>query len=375
VSQERRYESIVRELRKRAEVDYVFMDSKLEVENRNYHIPKVLSRHVGYRFLASVMVHYLIVRNRYHFCISDYRSAFRPIFATMIRKFAKMANTKFIYDVRTVPVEYPDYRSKLVERQFARQLRFVNRFYEGITLITGEMRKYIEQNYASIHKPSCIWESGVDTSIFKPMPKNRILGSKLGFKDSDFLCFYHGSLSEKRGVIELVESFAIQKLRDESIKLLILGVGEGFGKVQRMIDDLSLGDSVRIRPRVEHCKVAEYISLADLCIVPLPDIDWWRVSSPLKLMEYIACGKVILMTDMIAHRNVVGENSLYFWIDNVTPELLAEKILEVFRCFSTNGAEFYERGMKEREKLISHISWEKRSEALEKFLLKLSDCV
>jgi glycosyltransferase involved in cell wall biosynthesis len=279
-----------------------------------------------------------------------------------------IVKARFVHDMRTIPVDHPDHRSRIVENQFARQLRFANQFYDGISLITAEMRQHIEQKYVQITKPLCIWESGVDTSIFKPLAKNISLKRKLGLGDDDFVCFYHGVFSDKRGIIELVESFAIIKQKEKNIKLFILGLGNSYTRVLGLIDNLHLDDTVKLHDWVPYDEVPEYISIADLCIIPLPDIDWWRVSSPLKLMEYIACGKNILLTEIVAHTSVVGINSSYFWIKDVRADTLAVKVLEARESFTLDRAHFYERGMKERQKLVDHISWENRSKRLEEFL-------
>jgi hypothetical protein len=76
----------------------------------------------------------------------------------------------------------------------------------------------------------------------------------------------------------------------------------------------------------------------------------------------------MLLTDILAHTSVVGSASSYFWIKDVTAETLAERVLEAYESFRLDRAHFYERGMKEREKLVDHISWENRSKRLEEFL-------
>ena len=131
-------------------------------------------------------------------------------------------------------------------------------------------------------------------------------------------------------------------------------------------------DTVKLHGWVDYARVPEFISIADLCIVPLPDIDWWRVSSPLKLMEYIACGKNILLTDMVAHTNVVGRDANYFWIREPTPESFAERIEESYRCYKNNPRIFYEKGMTERERFVDKITWERRSLCLQDYFSRIS---
>jgi len=208
------------------------------------------------------------------------------------------------------------------------------------------------------------------------LDKNIRLKMEMGFEKEDFICFYHGAITNKRGVIELVDSFRIIKSRECNIKMLILG-GRSFDQsvdnILKIIDRNNLQDTVRHHGWVDYAKIPEFISIADLCIVPLPDIDWWRVSSPLKLMEYIACGKNILLTDMVAHTNVVGRTSNYFWVREPTPESFAEKIEEAYKCYKENPHIFYEKGMAERERLVDKITWERRSLSLQEYFSRITE--
>ncbi len=369
----RHYERIVYELRKTNRVDFMFISSRWRIETGDYHIPKIWGRYFGFRVIRFMVANYLLLTKNYDYCLTGYECAFVPLFFPIIKHYTNMKIIKFIYEVRTIPVDHPEHLSKIVEKKFDRSLRFANTFYQGISLITPEMRKYIEQKYITMKKPIGICESGADINFFKPLPRNKTLKGKLGFKDDDFICFYHGDITDKRGIKELVESFAIIKSRHKLIKLCLLGNGNFYEELRKIIIDLRLEDTVLMHDWVEYNKVPEFISIADLCIIPLPDIDWWRVSSPLKLMEYIAFGKNILMTDMVAHKNVVGSGSNYFFLSKITAKSLAEKIIETYILFKTNPDHFSERGLLERERLIDRISWENQSKKLEDFLMKLTD--
>ena len=144
VSEERRYIRIVEELRKTHHIDYIFKDSKWSKEGCNYHIPKLLNRHIGFKFLSFIFVHYLLLAKKYDICVTDYRSIFQPSIFLVLKKVTNSIKTNFIHDLRTIPVEYNEHLAKTIEKRFSLQLRFANRFYQGITLITYEMKKYIK---------------------------------------------------------------------------------------------------------------------------------------------------------------------------------------------------------------------------------------
>jgi glycosyltransferase involved in cell wall biosynthesis len=368
------YDEIVRDLRKNNEVDYIFKCfDKFHIENRNYHIPKLLGFHRGYLLLAGLIVNWLLLTRNYDFCLTDYRSAYLPTIFPIIRRFMRLVKTSFIFDIRTIPVDYDAQQAALIERKFYQQVLFANRFYQGMTVITPEMKRYLQNKCTGLMNQIGIWESGVDTELFKPLPRNSGLKRKIGFDDDDFVCFYHGSLSNARGVIELVEAFRIIKEREQSIKLLILGRGESTPRLLQIIKDSDMGDSVKIHDWVANNEVPQFISTADLCIIPLPDIDWWRVSSPLKLMEYIACGKNILMTDIVAHVNAVGRNDNYFWIHETTAESYAKSIIACYKTCKIDPQGYYEMGITGRESFVDKITWEQRSLSLQEYFSEITE--
>ena len=177
---------------------------------------------------------------------------------------------------------------------------------------------------------------------------------------------------------QLAKSFTLIRPSERNIKLLILQKHQGRSldcdrDISRMISESALEDTIRIHDSVAYEEVPEFISIADLCISPFPDMEWWRIGSPFKLMEYIASGKNILMTNMVAHTNVVGTGSQYFFVDEVTPESFSKKIREVYETFRASPTQFYERGITERRRLIHSISWESRAMVLEGFLSRLSE--
>lgn len=367
ISQERRYKNIVNELRKNNKIDYVFISDQLRVDNGDYHVPRFMGFNRGFKLLACLLTTYLLLTKRYDICMTDYKCILIPTIFPIVRELASVGTTSFIYDIRTIPVDYGENVEKKVEKQFYRSLRFANRFYQGITVITDEMMNYLQCKYISFKKPVGIWESGVDTLKFRPLNMNLNLKRGIGFKDDDFVCFYHGSISRKRGVIELVESYQSIISSDNRIKLLLLGGCYNCDYIEELVAKHNLGDFIKIYDWVDYDQVPEFISIADLCIVPLPDIDWWRVSSPLKLMEYIACGKNILLTEMVAHTNVLGRNNNFFWIHEATSESFAEGILASYRLHQIDPHIYYEKGIIGHNLFVDKISWEQRSLSLQNF--------
>ncbi len=377
LSRERRYQRMVKELRKHDEVHYIFKNSQLKyrfVINRgDLHLPILFGFELAFTILAFLFTSFFLLTRNYDICLTDYKCVYLPNIFIFLKYPLNIINTCFIYDIRTIPVNHSDRDYVKIEKQFLRKLNFANAFYQGVTLITEEMKNYLEKKYFIFKVPIGIWESGVDLLKFYPIKKNMKLKINIGFEKNDFLCFYHGSITKKRGVVELVKAFSNKKIYEKNIKLLIIGTGDYYYELKFLISKYDLTDTVKLLNWVDYDRVPEFISIADLCIVPLPNIDWWKVSSPLKLMEYIACGKNILMSRIIAHTNVVGSTKGYFWVDNTIPKNFAQEIIKANDLFSYNPKLFSDNGITIRHKLLPSISWSSRVHSLRNFLSSVLD--
>ncbi len=214
------------------------------------------------------------------------------------------SNFRLILDVRTIPVET---KSKKIINKFKRALLFAYRFFDGFTFITNGVEEvcenYIKKKFNNYH----IIPSGTNTDIFKKINNPNIDFSK----GNNFIVFYHGTITKNRGVIQTIK--AIDRLNNKgyNIKLIVVGVGDN-----HIIELLKTNKNVIFLGRKHYEEIPEYIAISDIAVVPLPNILWWRVSSPLKLLEYMACEKPILLTNIEAHTNTVNNCNAVYYMKN-----------------------------------------------------------
>ena len=66
--------------------------------------------------------------------------------------------------------------------------------------------------------------------------------------------------------------------------------------------------------------------MCDVGIVPLPDIPDWRYQCALKLLEYLAMEKPVIITDIPSNRMVVGTSRCGIYTSSIKPEEIAKSI-------------------------------------------------
>jgi glycosyltransferase involved in cell wall biosynthesis len=98
-------------------------------------------------------------------------------------------------------------------------------------------------------------------------------------------------------------------------------------------------------------------------ILPFQDWHGWNVSSPIKLFEYLACGKPVVVTDIPAHRNVLKDAEFAFWARQSSPEHIAGAIRQAYE----RRKDFGHMASNARQFVMGEYTWERQAEKLKLF--------
>lgn len=297
-----------------------------------------------------------VITKKVDIVIVDRTTVFVALFTNFFKKFL---NVKIIIDVRSVPVE-----TNGQQAGFEKAMKMSNRFLDGATFITEGTEEFIRTKYRLNFKKTALWSSGVNLKIFdnKVIPVNGIIKQKTNGK---FVIFYHGSISPNRGVYSVLK--AVNELKKDIPGLLFISVSRDNDYIRDFcgMNNLSLDNNLLLLNAIDNALLPAYIMHADLCIVPLPRLKWWEISSPLKLMEYLAMGKPLILSDIKAHLNVIPPESKYAVYYNPDKENdLAEKIYYAYKNISTLKT----YASKGRDLVSKSFTWDIQAQKLEEFL-------
>jgi glycosyltransferase involved in cell wall biosynthesis len=279
----------------------------------------------------------------------------------LLKKLSKLRKThgfKLVFDIRTLPVDPSPLKKRISEILFRKNLRLAAEKFDGLTYITDEMRRYCKTRYHLPEHRSEVWSSGVDLDVFKPSDSPR--------QNGKFRLIYHGVINRNRGIGTIVR--AMEKIKEREIEVFLMGGGEGVLEVKELIRHFRLEERVVFHPPVPHHEVPRYINEADAGILPFPLWPGWNVSSPIKLFEYLACGKPVVVTKIPAHTDVLDGRDFAFWAENSTADDIARAISEAYK----NKNNFDDLGTQAREFVKMNHSWERQLSKLDRFLESLS---
>jgi glycosyltransferase involved in cell wall biosynthesis len=286
----------------------------------------------------------------------------------IISKFKKL---KIILDIRTVPVETVGFRGFLRHFWFNISINLAKHFFDGITIITPLMRKDICSSFKIDPKTVGTWSSGVDTKLFDPAKsfnEGKELKKRLGLSNK-FIVFYHGVLTATRGLEITIESINSLKKKYPDVVLLLLGAGPIESRLKSLINSKQLQNNVVIHGPVDQLDVPKFISMSDVCIVPLPNHPYWRSQSPLKLLEYLSMEKIVILSDIPAHRLIIGEAQCGIFLSSVTSEEISKTIEYVY----LNHDSLREYSKMGRQIVEKEFTWPKIALELENYVLFLKN--
>ena len=351
----------------------VYSKEKFKPPTKDVHIISIPMRYISflttlmYTFLLSLYLPFYFSFSKTDFVIVEPQS---PVLLSTIpmRLFPKSRRPKVVLDIRSTPVE-KTLSSTLL---FDIGVSVGRKISDGITIITPMMRTEVCNRFQIDPSSVGIWPSGV-SPIFKPEKYDPVALRKAFGLNNKFVVLYHGSLgvsfesSRARGIIQSIESIKELKGKYPDLVLYMLGNGSAFPVLNKIILDLGVQDRVILHDKVAYEEVPKFVAMCDVGLVPLPDVDIWRNQCPLKLIEYGAMGKVIIATDIPAHRYVLGTCKSVVFIPSSTPEEIAKAISNAH----DNFGKLANWGANEKALIEKKYSWQQVAADFEKYFLSL----
>jgi glycosyltransferase involved in cell wall biosynthesis len=216
----------------------------------------------------------------------------------------------FVMDTRTVPMEPEEkatFKDKLRGKFYFLMNSLANRLADGQTAITPRMADLL---FIPREKLWGTWPSGVNIDKFSIATKNRQWPSS----NDPIKLIYIGSLSYGRNLMTLCR--AVIQANRQGMNFILLLYGEGAEKKNLEMFVPQANGSIKVYDTIPHDQVPDILSHAHVGALSFPDEDKFRVSSPIKLFEYMGAGMPILATKIVCHTDVMDNKDFVFWAEN-----------------------------------------------------------
>ncbi|MDN3233467.1 glycosyltransferase family 4 protein [Priestia megaterium] len=195
--------------------------------------------------------------------------------------------------------------------------------------------------------------NGVDVKKFSPQNPNLEIRKKLDLEDKLVIGFI-GSVTHYEGLDYLLKALAELKKEELKFKFVLVGDGKALPDLKKLTRELDLEDFVTFVGRVPHNEVKDYYSVIDVFPFPRTSAKVCQLVTPLKPFEVMAMGKLVLVSDIPALREMVieGETGLVFKSEDVSSLVKCIKEAENNKHLAKQG----------REWVVQNRAWDKLAE-------------
>lgn len=181
------------------------------------------------------------------------------------------------------------------------------------------------------------------------------------------IIIYVGIMSKLRNLEVLIYAFSIVKEKAADVKLLMVGDGDDRSNLEKLAIKLRIEKDVIFTGDVYDYEIPNYIAAADIGVSPIPPLEIYKVSCPIKMLEYMAMGKPVVANEEIPEQKEVMQNIEAGILVKFESSSLADGIIRLLE----NPTEAEEMGKKGYEWVRINRSFETLAKKLEKRYFKL----
>ena len=172
--------------------------------------------------------------------------------------------------------------------------------------------------------------NAVDVDAFCAGVPDPALTLQLGLDGAQVLGFI-GSFGANEGLAMLLRALQGLLARGENVRALLVGDGCQEAELKRFAAELGIENRVVFTGRIPHYDVQRYYDLIDVIVYPRLSTRLTELVTPLKLLEAMAQGRVVIASDVGGHRELIrhGDTGMLFKAGD--PEALVSALLALLR--------------------------------------------
>jgi glycosyltransferase involved in cell wall biosynthesis len=115
--------------------------------------------------------------------------------------------------------------------------------------------------------------------------------------------------------------------RVPNTRLLLAGGGEEADHLAAQVRSLGLEDKVHFAGRIEHADIPAFYGAADLMVFPRRRLKITEMVTPLKPLEAMHLGAIVVASDVGGHRELVRDGDTGYLFAADSPDALAATIV------------------------------------------------
>jgi glycosyltransferase involved in cell wall biosynthesis len=241
-------------------------------------------------------------------------------------------------------------RSSIRKSLEDRIITFAFQYPIEVISVNEKIKIVLQEKYKISSNRIRVISNGADSSLFKPldrgMSKKRV---KLA-EDARYICFV-GQLMPWQGVENLIDAAPniIENL--PNARFIVVGDGQDKRMLMEMVNNMKLERYFHFTGAVPYEDVPSYINSSEVCVTLKKIIS--SGYSPLKLYEYMACGKPIVATRTTGFE-ILEHHDAGILVNSENPSEVASSIMRLLKDENLRES----MGNNGRELVVEEYSWE-----------------
>lgn len=233
--------------------------------------------------------------------------------------------------------------------------------------VTPEQCQWIVQVSGLPHNLVKCVGNGVNTELFSPIPIPQAISS-LKLDPQIIYINYTSTFKPWHGSRVIIQALPeIVARSSNSIHLLMIGDGPERPLLMKLATELNVNQDVQWVGSMPRNQVPMYINASTVCLMPIAPGERTKIGfSPLKIFEYMSCGKPIV-TNCInsSYDEMIVSGPYGILVEPGNPTALANAVIDLLA--HPEIAE--EIGRRNRQVVLEKYSWDHITDQVEKVLL------
>jgi len=334
-------------------------------------------------FRINYLINLIRIMSKYHFDVLYTRNGSIGIIGALMRG---MRGSKLILELNGLISE--DWKLEKANRNISIFNKLKMKFWDYIEILAAKKADAVISVSQGIK--DILVEKGVDrnkifvvpnganVNLFKPIDELektiKYLRQLYGINKNDYVIVFVGNFEPHHGIEYLIKSAPLILREFPNTKFLIVGDGPIKNELVNLVDKLNLSDEIIFTGRIDYEKIPFYINLASVCVAPFIRARNEKIGlSPLKIYEYLACGKPVIASDIKGAGDLLRHSNAGIAVKPEDPVELANAIIKLLKDEELRR----QMGENGRKVVVNNYSWDhtakKTIEVFEKILDKKGD--
>lgn len=261
-------------------------------------------RPISFHFLSSL---YLLkmLRNNADFIYVRQLNSFLPLLIS------KLYNIPSFFEIPNDP--YLAYQScSKMRRFFERTMdKLSMSLSDNIVVLSEWSKKRLNQLGGVPLSKIVVLPSGADTDLFRPLEKVACC-QKVGLDPSFSYIGFVGTFFVYQGIDTLIDSAPVVLEKFPDVRFLLVGDGPVMNAWKNEVNQKGLRTFFIFTGQVPYREVPEYIGAMDICVAP--HFKNSNQASPVKIFDYMACGRAIVASDIEVVQEIAWDSGCTLFV-------------------------------------------------------------